>query len=152
MEKQQNLKLIIHAKRLMAKDTTAVLKLLNTSDAAKKAGLKIMGNTAVQRWALSNWFTDDELYGIFDDQKLIGIIAIFCNDNNGELGYFIEPVYQNHHIMTRMLSKVLKRTACHTLFAQTAIDNRASQRVLENNHFQKENVELTSVQYRWVNA
>ena len=151
MEKQQNLKLIIHAKRLTAKDIPEVLNLLNTSDAAKNAGLKLMGNSTVQRWALNNWLTDDELYGIFDDQKLIGIIAIFGNDNDGELGYFIEPGYQNRHIMTRMLSKELQRAAYQTIFAQTTIDNRASQRVLENNHFQKENVELTSVQYRWVN-
>ncbi len=151
MEKQQNLKLIIHAKRLTTKDITEVLKLLNTSEEEKNAGLKLMGNSTVQRWALNNWLTDDELYGIFDDQKLMGIIAIFGNDDDGELGYFIEPGYQNRHIMTRMLSKVLQRTDYQTLFAQTAIDNRASQQVLENNHFQKENVELTSVQYRWVN-
>lgn len=149
MKNQRHAKRDIQVRRLTLADQPELLTLLENQQLAASAGLQLTSDPRVQKWALENWLEQAELYGIWKEQSLIGIVAIFPREKNGEIGYFIQPVFRNQHIMTAAVKTVLQQTEYYLLKAEVRLGNVASQHVLTTNGFQLQKHSSKFVQYSW---
>lgn len=145
MENQPQAKKVAQVRQLRIGDTQAVLTLLQDRALATSAGLQLMPDLALQRWAVQNWLQHDEMFGIWDSDDLIGLIAIF----DEEVGYFIQPSYQGRGIMTSALATVQKLTTNEMLHAEVALNNHPSQRVLIKDGFVEQQRTSHLILYQW---
>lgn len=150
MNNQKQAKPAFQVRRLQTSDGQNLFKLITQSSLAASAGLRMMASSEMQQWAITNWLAQDYLYGILVQKRLVGLITIFpYQEHGGEVGYFIEPPYQNHQIMTAALGQVLPLQPYQELVAEVAVENLPSQRVLQKNGFQQVERDKARIIYRW---
>lgn len=149
MENQQQAKRTVKVRRLKLGDEQALMVLLQDQQLAASAGLQLMADSALQQWAVENWLTNDELFGIEAGSQLIGLVAIFPIDTGGEIGYFLQPSYWRRGIMTMAVLQVQRLTTHHQLVAEVELANQASQRVLTKTGFNEQGRNHQLITYRW---
>lgn len=150
MNNYEQAKLDFKVHQLELTDQKRLLTLLQHTELAQKAGLQLMANQKFQQWAVQNWLQQDELYGIWVQAALIGLIAIFPFQDGGKIGYFIMESYQGKHIMTTALQQVISKTSYHRLYAEVESTNQASQQVLIHNYFQLISHDNDKLTYQWL--
>lgn len=149
MRKREEKNQQIHVRYLEQGDQNDLLALLSDSANAKKAGLQITANPQVRKWAVQQWIRKRTLVGVFNYQQLIGLITVFPDESIPEVGYFVDPAYENHHVMTFALGQFLEDPPSLNLSAEVAANNVASQHVLENNGFIRVKRSQGLIHYRW---
>ena len=83
-------------------------------------------------------------YAIFlkENREMIGSCSLtFTNDYQGvEIGYLLDENYWNHGYMTELMPKLIEISfhAYHVeaIYAKHILENEASKRIIEKNHFQ----------------
>ena len=120
-------------------DLPAVTALLADEALTRAAGLTLAPDPALRRWAVSNWLQERYLWGLWAGAQLVGVIATFpLAEAEWTLGYLLAPAWQGHGLMTAAVATFLRANPTLALVAQVAAINRASQRVLEHNGFQRQ--------------
>ena len=120
-------------------DLPAVMALLADEALTQVAGLTLAPDPALRQWAVSNWLQERYLWGLWAGAQLVGVIATFPQaEAEWALGYLLAPAWQGHGLMTAAVATFLRANPTLALVAQVAATNRASQRVLEHNGFQRQ--------------
>ena len=124
---------------LVLADLPAVMALLADEALTQAAGLTLAPDPALRQWAVSNWLQERYLWGLWAEAQLVGVIATFPQaEAEWALGYLLAPAWQGHGLMTAAVATFLRANPTLALVAQVAATNRASQRVLEHNGFQRQ--------------
>lgn len=126
----------ITLRRLNYQDVTALDSLYADRQLMQAAGLVIDANPEFRRMVFSNWIAHGYIWGIFHQQKLIGTINLFPQDNSLEIGYLLLSNYRRQGIMTKAVKQLLAQVAGRPILAKVRANNLASQRVLKNVGFQ----------------
>lgn len=152
MRNHQDEKYDPKVRKLTLEDQDHLIYLLVHSPNARRAGLQMTDNVEMQRWSTRQWIAKHLLVGIFVHQQLAGLITVFPDDDSGqtgEIGYFVDQRWEHHHIMTTALGQYLQDADYENIVAQVAANNRASQRVLEDNGFVRVGRHAGMIHYRW---
>lgn len=149
MRKRQEKNQRVRVRYLRPEDQESVLALLNDSQNAQRAVLQLTTNPQVRRWAIRQWIDKEVLVGVFYQQQLVGMITLFPDGQEPEVGYFIAQKWEHRHIMTLALGQFLENSPSANLVAEVAANNVASQHVLENNGFVRVNRHQGLIHYRW---
>lgn len=149
MENQQQAKRMMKVRQLKLGDQQALMVLLQDHQLAASAGLRLMTDSKMQQWAVKNWLTNAELFGIWLGQQLVGLVAVFPVERGGEIGYFLQPDYWGQGIMTKAVSRVQQLTPQQELVAEVKLANKASQSVLTKTGFTKRGRIGQLITYRW---
>ena len=120
-------------------DLPAVMALLADEALTQAAGLTLAPDPALRQWAVSNWLQERYLWGLWAGEQLVGMIATFPQaEAEWALGYLLAPAWQGHGLMTAAVATFLRANPTLALVAEVTATNRASQRVLEHNDFQRQ--------------
>lgn len=120
-------------------DLPAVMALLADEALTQVAGLTLAPDPGLRQWAVSNWLQERYLWGLWAGAQLVGVIATFpLAEAEWALGYLLAPAWQGRGLMTAAVATFLRANPTLALVAQVAAINRASQRVLEHNGFQRQ--------------
>ena len=115
------------------------MALLADEALTQAAGLTLAPDPALRQWAVSNWLQERYLWGLWAGAQLVGVIATFpLAEAEWALGYLLAPAWQGRGLMTAAVATFLRANPTLALVAQVATTNRASQRVLEHNDFQRQ--------------
>lgn len=126
----------INVRPVMKGDIEYVQNIFTDKRLVQQAGLVIGLNKELQRWAIQNWIADQQLFGIFIQNKLVGILLENLQDGVMDIGYLVHPRWQDQHVMTKALKIFIDRfTNSIKISASVSKNNLPSQRVLLNNHF-----------------
>lgn len=92
------------------------------------------------QWIEKNNGTGDRIYGIFENEKIIGQIGAHLNTNHEtEIGYWVGPDAMGKGIASNavklLLESLIETYPDCTIFAECLPDNVGSLRVLEKNGF-----------------
>ncbi|WP_283579048.1 GNAT family N-acetyltransferase [Limosilactobacillus ingluviei] len=137
MQNQQQAKL--KGRWLAPADLAAVMALLADEALTQAAGLTLAPDPALRQWAVSNWLQEQYLWGLWAGEQLVGMIATFPQaEAEWALGYLLAPAWQGHGLMTAAVATFLRANPTLALVAEVTATNRASQRVLEHNDFQRQ--------------
>lgn len=124
---------------LVLTDLPAVMDLLADEALTQAAGLTLAPDPALRQWAVSNWLQERYLWGLWAGAQLVGVIATFPQaEAEWALGYLLAPAWQGHGLMTAAVATFLRANPTLALVAEVTATNRASQRVLEHNDFQRQ--------------
>lgn len=124
---------------LTSADLPAVMALLADDALTRAAGLTLAPDPALRQWAVINWLQERYLWGLWAGEQLVGMIATFPQaEAEWALGYLLAPAWQGHGLMTAAVATFLRANPTLALVAEVTATNRASQRVLEHNDFQRQ--------------
>lgn len=99
------------------------------------------------KWTAILQRPDVIMYTILLDKEVVGSISRFIMDGHAEISYWLNRKFWGQGIATFALQQLIQIDTTRPLFARTAFDNKASQRVIEKCGFVR-----TGTDYGFANA
>lgn len=117
-------------------DLNDLTKLVLIPGLAEAAGLTLGANPAGVSWALQTWANAGQLWSVWVQNRVVGLVAAFpVGPNQRELGYLLNPEWWGRGIMTAAVDRVVAAVGDQELVATTALGNQASQKILAHQGF-----------------
>ena len=95
----------------------------------------------------NSWLTVGRIYGIFAEDRMVGMCLALPRGAQVEIGYALKPAFRGRGLMTMAVQTVMKTFAHQKLVATTKESNQASNALLKRCGFTKDGVRFGEVHW-----